>query len=292
MCSEVRRMFRPKLFRAVAAAVVGAIPFGLAVCAVTLPAAASAARVPRPAHTIVIVEENKTLAQIIGNGAAPFINALAKRGALFTDAHGVTHPSLPNYLALFAGVTNDNGDGCPATGMSPNAPSLASELLAAHFTFTGYAEALPAQGSSVCAAGTYARKHAPWTMFSNIPAADSKAFSAFPSYDALPTVAFVIPDVDDDMHDGTIGQGDGWLQAHLASLVRWADKHDSLVVLTWDEGYDAANSIPTILFGPMVRPGRYAEPINHYNVLRTLEDAYGLRPTGKASTARPLTCWR
>lgn len=254
--------------------------------------AANAVSVPRPAHTIVIVEENKTLAQIIGNGAAPFINTLAKRGALFTDAHGVTHPSLPNYLALFAGVTNDNGDGCPATGIAPSAPNLGSELLAAHLTFAGYAEALPAEGSSVCAAGTYARKHAPWTMLRNVPRADSKAFSALPSYNALPTVAFVIPDVDDDMHDGSIAQGDDWLQTHLTPLVNWAEKHDSLVVLTWDEGYDASNSIPTILFGPMVRPGRYGAPIDHYNVLRTLEDAYGLRPTGKAADVRPLTCWR
>lgn len=253
----------------------------------------AAARVPRPAHTIVIVEENKTLAEIVGNQSAPFINALAKKGALFTNAHGVTHPSLPNYLALFAGVTNDNGDGCPATGISANAPNLASELLAAHLTFIGYAEALPSTGSPVCAAGTYARKHAPWVAFSNVPAADARAFAALPSlYDLLPTVAFVVPDVDDDMHDGTIAQGDAWLRMRLAPLVTWANAHDSLVVLTWDEGYDAANSIPTIVFGPMVRPGRYGERIDHYDVLRTLEDAYHLRPTGKAGIARPLTCWR
>ena len=134
------------------------------------------AALPRPAHVVVIVEENHTLAQIVGSGSAPYIDALVRRGALFTHATGVTHPSLPNYLALFAGVTNDNGDGCPATGFSPAAPNLASELHAAGLSFAGYAEAMPGAGSHACAAGTYARKHAPWVAFSNVPPGESQPF--------------------------------------------------------------------------------------------------------------------
>jgi acid phosphatase len=257
------------------------------------PPAEAGSPLPRPSHVVVIVEENKTLAQIDGSGSAAYINSLARRGALFTNARGVTHPSLPNYLALFSGLTNDNGDGCPATGISPTAPNLASELLAAHLSFTGYAEALPGEGSTVCAAGTYARKHAPWVAFSNVPASDNKPLRALPAFDALPTVAFLIPDVDDDMHDGTIAAGDEWLRKHLAPLMKWADAHDTLVVLTWDEGYDQRNTIPTIFYGPMVKPGRYAQPIDHYNVLRTLEDMYGLAHTGRAGAAVPIEgCWR
>jgi acid phosphatase len=254
----------------------------------------AAASLPRPVHVVVIVEENKTLAQIDGNGSAPFINSMARRGALFVHARGVTHPSLPNYFALFAGVTNDNGDDCPASGFSPNAPNLGNELLAAHLTFAGYAEGLPARGSRVCAAGSYARKHAPWVAFSNIPSGASEPIDAMPrAYATLPTIAFVIPDVDDDMHDGTIEAGDAWLAHHLAPLLAWADRHDTLVVLTWDEGYDRLNTIPTIFYGPMVRPGRYTEPIDHYNVLRTLEDMYGLPRTGRAKAAAPIAdCWR
>jgi len=262
-------------------------------CVLGTVSAPARAALPRPAHTIVIIEENKTLAQIDGSSTAPYINALVRRGALYTDAHGVTHPSLPNYFALFSGLTNDNGDGCPATGLSPAAPNLASELLAAKFSFGGYAEALPKMGSTVCAAGTYARKHAPWVAFSNVPASLGKPFSQLPAYSKLPTVTFVVPDVDDDMHDGTVAAGDRWLERRIGSLVAWATAHDSLIVLTWDEGYDSTNTIPTILLGPMVRPGRYGERINHYNVLRTIEDMYALRPTGAASRASPLSdCWR
>jgi len=258
------------------------------------PFAGACAELPRPAHVVIIVEENKTLAQIEGNGSAPFINEMAEHGALFTHARGVMHPSLPNYLALFAGVINDNGDGCPATGFAANAPNLASELIAAHLSFTGYAEGLPATGSKICAAGSYARKHVPWVAFANVPKADGKPLDALPSsYDALPTVSFLIPDVDDDMHDGTIAEGDDWLSKHLRRLLAWASVHDTLVVLTWDEGYDEHNTIPTVFYGPMVRPGRYPEPINHYNVLRTLEDMYALPRTGRAGNARPISdCWK
>ncbi len=257
------------------------------------PERGSAAPIPRPQHTIVVVEENKSLAQIDGNASAPFINGLFVRGALFTNAHGVTHPSLPNYLALFAGVTNDNGDGCPATGISVRAANLASELAARRLSFAGYSEALPAAGSTVCAAGTYARKHAPWVAFSNVPKHAGRPFSALPAYDALPTVAFVVPGVDDDMHDGTIAAGDDWLARHLGKLVAWANAHDSLVVLTWDEGYDRHNTVPTVLLGPMVKPGRYAQRIDHLSVLRTIEDAYGLPHAGNTGTALPLQgCWR
>ncbi len=272
---------------------IAAAALALAACAARPFPAAAAASLPRPAHVVIVVEENKTLSQIAGNAHAPFINALVAHGALFTNARGVTHPSLPNYLALFAGVTNTNGDDCPATGFSPSAPNLASELLAAHFTFSGYAETLPGTGSKVCAAGTYARKHAPWVAFDNVPGDLSKPFSALPKYDALPTVSFLIPNVDDDMHDGSIGDGDEWLESHIKSLVSWANAHDTLIVLTWDEGYDNDNTIPTVLIGPMVKPGKYAQPVNHFNTLRTLEDMYGLPHTGKAGSVADLEgCWK
>lgn len=260
----------------------------------TLSMSRADAALPRPKHVVVIVEENKTLAQIVGNQRAPFINKLASRGALFTNSHGVTHPSLPNYLALFAGETNTNGDGCPAGGISASAPNLGSELIAAHYSFAGYSESLPSVGSTVCAAGSYGRKHAPWIVFANVPKTANRPFDTFPArYATLPTVAFLIPNLEDDMHDGTIAQGDDWLAKHLAPLVDWAAANDTLVVLTWDEGFDAANTIPTVLYGPMIKPGRYAQKITHYNVLRTLEDFYSLPRTGKATGVAPIAdCWR
>jgi acid phosphatase len=256
-------------------------------------AAHGASPLPRPAHTVVVIEENKTLAEVIESGDAPYLATIAKTGALFTHAYGVKHPSQPNYFALFAGLTNANGDSCPATGVPANAPNLASLLLDANYTFAAYSEALPATGFMGCSAGTYAQKHAPWTHFTNVPQKFHRPLDDLESFDSLATVTFIVPDVDDDMHDGTVQEGDDWAEKHLAPLLKWAATHDTLVIFTWDEGFDRVNSIPTVFIGPMVNAGRYTQRIDHFNVLRTIEDMYGLPPSGGAAEVAPITnVWR
>lgn len=248
-----------------------------------------------PAQVIVVIEENKTYADVAGNRRdAPYLNELAARGALFTRSYGVAHPSQPNYLALFAGVTDTNGDRCPPVGFNTRAPNLATELAAAHRSFTGYAEGLPAVGSTVCWNGEYARKHVPSIDFSNVPAIWSQPFSALPPYGKLPTVAFVIPNLVHDMHSASMARGDAWLRRNIRPLVTWAMAHDSLVIVTWDESDRAiANHIPTIFVGPMVRPGRYGTPVTHYRVLRTIEDLYGLAHAGASAHVQPIrSIWR
>ncbi|MBV8600878.1 MAG: acid phosphatase [Candidatus Eremiobacteraeota bacterium] len=248
---------------------------------------------PRVDHVVVVVEENKSFGEIVGNPQAPYINLLVRDGALFTRSYGVTHPSLPNYLALFAGITNDNGDGCPATGISARAPNVAAELFGTRRAFAGYAESMPHLGFTGCWYGTYARKHAPWVEFANVPPNASLPFKALPPYDKLPTLAMIVPNVNNDMHDGTIEMGDAWLEKNIAPLLAWGRTHNTLFVLTWDEGYDRDNHIPTIFFGPMVKPGRYARRITHYTVLATLEEVLGVAPTGRAARETPISdCWR
>ncbi len=253
-------------------------------------AAARPAMVPQPAHTVVVVMENHSYADIIGNPATPFINALARQGALFTRSFAITHPSEPNYLALFSGSTQGvTDDGCPDQFTAPN---LASDLLKAGKSFAGYAEDLPTTGSPACATGEYARKHVPWADFGNVPASVSKPFTSFPeaAFARLPAVSFVIPNLCHDMHDCSASAGDTWLRANLAGYADWAMKHDSLLILTWDEDDGSqANQIPTIFAGQLVRPGRYAETITHYRVLATIEAAYGLPRDGHAATVAPIT---
>jgi hypothetical protein len=259
-----------------------------------VPPISSAAAAPlpaAPAHVVVVIEENKNFSQIAGNTrSAPYLNELIARGALFTRSYGVAHPSQPNYLAIFAGITDSNGDDCPPAGIDDAAPNLATELTAAHRSFAGYAEDLPSPGSRACWAGNYARKHVPWADFSNVTAAQNQPFSALPGdYRRLPTVAFVIPNLLDDMHSASIARGDRWLRAHVGPIVDWAATHDTLVVITWDESDEAVeNHIPTIFVGPMVRPGRYAQVISHYDVLRTIEDFYRLPYAGKSADVPPI----
>jgi hypothetical protein len=262
------------------------------------PASATAggatADAPRPDHVVLVIFENKAYAQIAGSRSAPYLNALIGRAAVFTDAHAVTHPSQPNYLALFSGSTHGvPDDRCPVrlTGQ----PNLARQLLDSGRNFVGYSEDLPAAGYTGCSRGRYAAKHNPWADFDNVPASANQPFTAFPTdYARLPTVSIVVPNICDDMHDCGVATGDAWARTHLDDYLRWADTHNSLLVVTFDEDDNGAdNHILTLAAGPMVRAAAYPEPVNHYRLLRTIEACYGLAPLGEAASPAPITdIWR
>jgi acid phosphatase len=242
------------------------------------------------------MEENHSYSQVIGSSSAPYLNQLAQQGALFTNSFAITHPSQPNYIALFSGSTHGlTDDSCPHTFSGPD---LGSQLSGSGYSFTGYSESLPSAGFTGCTdpwwnswAPPYARKHAPWTNFTDVPASSNQPFASFPSnYNQLPTVSFVIPNELDDMHSGTVQQADTWLQHNLDGYVQWAQTHNSLLIVTWDEDNDTSvNQIPTILVGGVVKPGRYSEHINHYTVLRTIEAMYNLPPINNSATVNPIT---
>ncbi len=254
----------------------------------------SATGLPRADHVVVVIEENHAADAIVGNVDAPYINSLVAAGAQLTDSHGNAHPSQPNYFELFSGGTQGvKGDECPAHGSPFATANLASSLDAVGNSFAGYSEDLPATGSTVCSAGGYARKHNPWSAFSNVPAAANRPFTAFPKsdYAKLPTVSYVVPNLDNDMHDGSVKQGDTWLKDNLDGYRRWAATHNSLLVVTWDEDdFTRTNHILTVLVGPMVKSGvTSGQYVTHDDVLRTIEDLTGAEPVGNSADAKPIT---
>ncbi len=247
--------------------------------------------VPVPDHVVVAIMENTNYGSIVGSAAAPYINSLIADGALMTDAHGVTHPSQPNYLVLFSGSNQGTTtDACPIGPFATD--NLGSLLIAGSLTFTGYSESLPAPGDSSCTDGVfYRRKHNPWVNFSNVPSASNQPFSVFPAdYSTLPTVSFVVPNQYNDMHDGPTAAGDAWLQANIDDYVQWAKTHNSVFILTWDEDdFLPINHIVTLLVGEQVVAGSYATRTDHLDVLRTIEDMYGLSYAGASDTARQIS---
>lgn len=252
----------------------------LAMLLVTQPAVSG--ELPRPDHIVIVIEENKSFSQIIGNPEAPWINELAKRGALFTQSYGITHPSQPNYLALFSGTTRGiSSNICP---LDLDGDNLASQLIAKGLSFVSYSESMPEPGYEGCIYGAYMRKHNPIANWKAL-AAFNQPFSAFPAdYTRLPTVAFVIPDQRNDMHDGSIAQGDAWLKKNIESYAQWAMTHNSLLIVTFDEDNGSeGNRISTIFVGEKVKPGKYSQRIDHYSVLRTIEEMYGLPHLGKSA---------
>jgi hypothetical protein len=275
------------------AAALSAISLILLLAAASSASAAPPA-MPRPDHVLIVVMENKDPGEVLNSKQAPYLTALAKEGASFTNAHAETHPSQPNYIALFSGNTQGITDN--DCGHAINQPNLGSELIAAGHTFAGYAEALPQAGSTVCTSGRYARKHSPWVNFTNLPRTTTNLpASALTSWDSLPTVAFLTPDLCHDMHDCPVSAGDAWAKQTLGSYLAWAKTHNSLLVLTFDESetHTRGNPIATVLAGPMVAPGTYATRIDHYSILRTVQDMYGLAALGHSAETTAITgVWR
>ena len=259
----------------------------LATVLLTLTACAANARaLPRPDHIVVVIEENHSYGQIMDKrNRASYIHALAKHGVLITESYGVTHPSQPNYLALFSGSTHGIiSDDCPLTFDSDN---LATRLMDRGLSFASFAESLPEVGDMNCMFGAYQRKHNPASNWqgTRLPAELNRRFADFPQdFSKLPTVSFVIPNQANDMHDGSFATADEWLKTHIAPYVAWAMKHNSLLILTWDEDDShEGNHVVTLLVGPMVKAGgTSSQRIDHYSVLRTMLDFYGLPALGES----------
>ncbi|MCS0603596.1 putative Ig domain-containing protein [Streptomyces sp. LP11] len=251
-----------------------------------------ASAVPQFDHVVVVMFENKNYSTIKGGSSAPYLNSLATQGTLFTNAFGITHPSQPNYISLFSGsqqgVSNDD---CVTSQFKTG--NLGQQLLNAGRTFKGYSEGLPSAGYTGCSSGNYRSKHAPWVDFPTVSgSAYNVPYSTFPSdYGKLPTVSFVIPDMCNDMHDCSVGTGDGWIKKNLDGYAQWAKTHNSLLLATFDEdNFTSVNQIYTVAVGAHVKAGyQSGTQIDHFNVLRTIEDMYGLTPLGNAANKSPIT---
>jgi phosphatidylinositol-3-phosphatase len=268
----------------------------LLVVAVMCPSSQAADAVPNFKHVVVIVFENKDEHQVMGSRAAPTFNAMARRYVRFTNYRGVSHPSLPNYIAMVSGGTQGITSDC--TSCLVDAPNLADSLEHAGRTWKTYAEALPRPGFTGAWAGRYAKKHDPFVYFRDIASSPARRKRVVPfsrlgpdlRKSALPDFALVVPDMCNSMHDCPVRTGDRWLARVLPPLLKLPN---TLVFVTFDEG-NAGNHIPAIALGTAVRRGtRSATPVDHYSLLRTIEDAWGLPLLGHSASAKPITgIWR
>jgi hypothetical protein len=209
-------------------------------------------------HVVVIVFENKESSSVLGSPAAPTFNAMAARYATLTSYYGVTHPSLPNYLALVGGSTFGIDTDC--TTCVFEARNLADTLQATHKTWKLYAEGLPRPGFTGAFAGRYAKKH-----------------------------AFVVPDLCHSMHDCSVATGDSWLASQLPPLLRLPK---TVVFVVFDEGATddhGGGHVPALALGTAVRRGsRFTPATSHYGLLRTIEDAWGLPLLGRSARATAI----
>jgi phosphatidylinositol-3-phosphatase len=259
-----------------------------------------------PDHLILVLEENHSFEQIIGSPAAPFLNRLATHGTLLTHYYAITHPSLPNYVALLSGRTALHNDcrACTFPG-----PTLVDQLEARHISWAAYLEGLPRPCSTVPRSGAYTEAVDPFMHAADIRHHPSRCdrvlpFSRFPADLAigrLPSVVFVMPNLDHEMHSGSVRVADRWLQRLVDQLQAspvW--RQDTGLVVTFDEstrrdvrsccdGLGHGGRTATIVAGPRVPRGRDATPYTHYSLLRSIEATFGLGFLGHAGDPATAT---
>jgi phosphatidylinositol-3-phosphatase len=255
-------------------------------------------RLPRFTHVLVVVFENRERDAIAGNLDAPTFAALSRRYATLTHYDAVTHPSLPNYLALVSGSTQGITSDC--TDCLVSGRSLADTLEAAGRTWKTYAEGLPAPGFVGASDGRYAKKHDPFLYFRRVLQSRARRDRVVPftqlrrdvARRRLPDFALVVPDLCNDMHDCSVATGDGWLRREIVPLLRSPALAGGVVFVVFDEGTTnegGGGRVEALALGPTVRPGStFSAPTNHDGLLRTIEDAWGLPRLGLSARARPI----
>jgi phosphatidylinositol-3-phosphatase len=237
---------------------------------------------------------------VLGSTHAPFLTRLARRSGVAANSFGVRHPSLPNYIALVSGSTQGITSDC--TGCTAPAPNIAGQLERAGRTWGAYLEGLPAPCARPSFSGRYAKKHDPLAYDPAIAASPDRCRRRVPltrlaadvRADRLPDFALVTPNLCHDTHDCGVGTGDRFLARVLPGLLPALGPHGFLVV-TYDEGDSDrgccggshGGRIATVVAGPDVAAGaRMTRAIDHYGVLATIEDAFGLPRLAAARDAR------
>lgn len=283
-----------------------------------LAAAFAQGQAPKPFdHLFLIVLENRSYRQVIGNPNMPELNRLAKRYGLAADAHGVAHPSLPNYVALISGGTW--GSHSDDASQRFDHPTIAGQLEAKGLSWKAYMQGLPSPGFKGQVAGKgaplYAKKHDPFLLFPRIADDPARAAHVVPLVQLgsdletghVPSFAFIVPDQCHDMHGtAACGGGPALDRAGDAFVKTWVDDimassawtGNAAIVITFDEAPEGiaallgagANHIATIV---VAREGPRAFTLHarttHYSLLRTLEQAWGLPYLGEAAKATSMS---
>jgi len=249
----------------------------------------------------LIVMENEESTGIMGNNAAAYINALATGHGLATQYFAVSHPSLPNYLALTAGSTFGIASDC--TGCYVNATNIADQVESSGRSWKGYLESMP----SSCYVGDaypYMQKHNPFIYYNDVrtnPARCAEHVVPFTQLSTdlvngtVPNLAWITPNMCNDMHDCSIATGDAWLANVVPGiLASSAFQNGGVLFITWDEGESSAGccgnaaggQVATLVIAPNGVAGfRSTIAETHYSLLRTIEDAWGLSALGQAASA-------
>ena len=273
-------------------------PAGPMAAAASAPVAAGGIR-----KILVIMEENHDPGEVFPSGM-PYLWSLARRYGRAPGWRDVTHPSLPNYLAIFAGSAfNDPQDCAPGPGCEFSGPTVFGQALSHGLSARSYEESMP-HPCDLSSSGNYAVKHNPWAYFpgeasqcrsGDVPAGTPAggALASDIHAGSLPAVGLLTPNLIDDAHDGTLAQADTWLHRWIPVLQSGPDWRAGrlAIVVVFDEG-DATDYAPFVLIAPGVSGVVMHQPASHYALTKLIDQVIGASPlrkaAGAANVAAPL----
>lgn len=240
---------------------------------------------------LVFVVENHSLDQM--REAMPFTAAVGRQYAVATHYQAVTHPSLPNYLAITGGSTYGVTDDDPPSAHTTDQPSVFGQALSLGKTAKLYAEAMPGNCATE-SAGQYAVKHNPWAYH-------LAERSACAQYDVpvtelgkdvaagrLPNAGMVVPDLCNDAHDCDLSVADGWLRTQIGTVMSgpdWKSGHLAVVVTADEDDNGQDNLVLTAVAHPSLHGAVVTTPLTHYSLARLYSEVVGGKPLGEAATA-------
>jgi hypothetical protein len=248
---------------------------------------------------LVIMEENHNAGQVFPHGM-PYLWRLARTYGHATAWRAMTHPSLPNYLAIFSGSSfNDPQDCSPGSGCTYPGPSVFGQALLAGATARSYEESMP-RPCDQASSGTYDVNHNPWAYIpgeaaqcraNDVPSGTTAAGALVSDVrgGTLPAIGLITPNLIHDAHDGTLAQADDWLRSWIPVLMSgpdWRSGHLAIVV-AFDEG-DTANHVPFVLIAPGASGAVIRKPVDHYALTRLIDKVIGAQPLRQAATAPNL----
>lgn len=254
---------------------------------------------PTFSHVVLLVEENHSYSEVIGNSAMPNFNRLAAQYGLATQYFAVAHPSIPNYLMLTTGLTESFDDGFSGTISDDN---VVRELVKAGKTWKCYAESIPAPGYIGADSGVYVRRHNPFSYLLDVQNSSAQAANIVPftqfatdlANNALPQYSFIAPNVDDDAHNGSLAHADTWLQSNvIVPLTASPAFQGTLLIITFDEGNQAdldhgGGHVATVMVSPKAKKGfQSSNPYQHQSTLRLILAGSGVNGFPGLSAGAP-----
>ena len=267
-----------------------------------LPTPAPSATFPQFGHVVLVVEENHGYAEVIKNSSMPYLNSLAAQYGSATQFYANTHPSIGNYLMMTTGqiITNDDSFS-GAVGVD----NVVRQLLASGKTYKSYAESLPSVGYTGGDAYPYSKHHNPLAYLTDVTGstvqvknlAPFSQFSTDLGNNQLPNFSFVVPNLLDDAHDGSLSAADLWLQQNMGPLLaNTAFQADGLLIIVFDEAGSADTTnggghVAAIIVSAKARRGYSSTTTyQHQSLLRLIMHGLGaLNYPGAAASAPEMS---